>query len=156
MLWRRRDKKEEAVQGSALSAKSEKKLVKRAMGLVMAGRHDEAKRICDSVLGANPRSAGAMEAMAAMAMGSDDPKRAVQWYDRALEADPGNVDYLVAKAAVLSIRRKHRAAAKCCDEALRLDPGNDLAASEKGVALKNMGRFDEALQCYRASLSPCG
>ena len=138
---------------NAVPAKSEAKALEKAERLSRSSRHDEAARLCGGILEANPDSAPAMEIMATAAMAAGNPKKATQWYDKALRIDPHNTEYLVNKASILGIRGKYRAAAKCCDEALRLDPDNERAMGEKGLTLKNRGRFDEALECYERALA---
>ena len=41
---------------------------------------------------------------------------------------------------------------ECYSEALKLDPKNDVILSNKGVALMELERFREAVECFRKAV----
>ena len=53
-----------------------------------------------------------------------------------------------SEIAVLVNDRKYHAAIIRCNQALEMDPNNVAALNAKGLALGNLGKYDEAISFY--------
>ena len=138
------------------------------------GHYDEAIKCYDRALKIDPKYARAWlnKSVALGNLGRYD--EAIQCYDRALEVDPKDADAWYSKGVALNELGRYDEAVQCYDHALKIDPKyashrviGDLrlqhraleidpkyayAWHNKGVALKHLGRYDEAIACYDRAL----
>ena len=63
-----------------------------------------------------------------------------------------NIEYLVAKGKILLEENKFEDALGFFDQALLLNQKDPELWNYKGVALRSIGRYDEALECFNKSL----
>ncbi len=63
-----------------------------------------------------------------------------------------NIDDLVKKGKILLEENKFEAALGFFDQALLLNQNDPELWNYKGVALRSIGRYDEALECFNKSL----
>ena len=64
----------------------------------------------------------------------------------------GNIDDLVEKGKILLEENNFEAALGYFEQALLLNQNNPELWNYKGVALRSIGRYDEALECFNKSL----
>ncbi|MDD4454080.1 MAG: tetratricopeptide repeat protein [Candidatus Methanomethylophilaceae archaeon] len=138
------------------------------------GHYDEAIKCYDRALKIDPKYARAWlnKSVALGNLGRYD--EAIQCYDRALEVDPKDADAWYSKGVALNELGRYDEAVQCYDHALKIDPKyashrviGDLrlqhraleidpkyayAWHNKGVALDDLGRYDEAISCYDRAL----
>ena len=63
-----------------------------------------------------------------------------------------NIDDLVGKGKILLEENNFEAALGYFEQALLLNQNNPELWNYKGVALRSIGRYDEALECFNKSL----
>ena len=64
----------------------------------------------------------------------------------------GNIDELIKKGKLLLEENKFEEALGFFDQALLLNQKDPELWNHKGVALRSIGRYDEALECFNKSL----
>src|SRR5580765_2406908 len=77
---------------------------------------------------------------------------AIENLDRAVEMEPGYVDAHIARANVWTRDGHPYRALVEADAALRLDEGDAKARYIRGVALRQLGRYDAALESFDEAL----
>jgi tetratricopeptide (TPR) repeat protein len=85
--------------------------------------------------------------------GLDQPKRAVAEAEAALAADPRQEAYHLQLGQIFLSRNTPKAAFEIFDDALRLFPNSLLILLGRGVALMNLGRYEEAEKELNACLA---
>jgi tetratricopeptide (TPR) repeat protein len=68
--------------------------------------------------------------------------------NRILDKDPDNVDALNKKGCLLDDMKKHKEAIKVYDKAISINDKKANVYHNKGIALVNLKRNKEALQCF--------
>jgi tetratricopeptide (TPR) repeat protein len=79
--------------------------------------------------------------------------KALEFIKRTVELEPNVADYFVNLAHIYSRNQQPEVAEKQCREALRLDPNSAGAYSNLGVALRDQGKFDDAIEAFSMSLA---
>ena len=85
--------------------------------------------------------------------GLDQPKQAVAEAEAALAADPRQEPYYLQLGQIFVSRNTPSAALEIFDDALRLFPGSLLILLGRGVALMNLGRYEEAEKDFGTCLA---
>lgn len=124
--------------------------------LHQAGRLDEARRLYEAVLAADPRHAEALHLLGVLCLQTGDPGRGAALIERAVEIEPGHAAALGNLATALNGLGRHQEAVGCCDRAIALQPLDASAHGNRGAALHALGRSAEALDSYdrAAALRP--
>jgi tetratricopeptide (TPR) repeat protein len=73
--------------------------------------------------------------------------------EKAVETDPGNPDALCQLGAILVARGSNKAAVEILDKCLGINPKLAEAYSNRGNALKELKRLDEALASYEKAIA---
>ena len=83
-----------------------------------------------------------------------DLDAAIECFDRALAQNPRAVRAFIHKGNALSHHGRHEDAIQWYDRAIAVDPGysEGIAWGQKGCALQDLRRLDEAVACYQAVL----
>ncbi len=76
---------------------------------------------------------------------ADQPGRALECYNLALQLDPANFEALVYKGATLTELQHYDEALECFNKILKYAPNLEEAVMGKGFALLGLGRTEEAL-----------
>ena len=63
-----------------------------------------------------------------------------------------NTDKLISKSKSLLEESKFEDALSCIEQAIMLDQNNPELWNLKGVTLRSIGRYEEALECFNKSL----
>ena len=117
-----------------------------------AGRLDAASKAYRQVLALQPRHAGALNNLGALACQTGNPDEGVEFVGRALAVAPG--DALAHCNLGNALRQQGRLdqAAACYRQALAHKPDYPEAHYNLGIALKEQGRLDQAADAYRRAL----
>jgi tetratricopeptide (TPR) repeat protein len=151
-------------------------LLPLALERFRAGQFREAERLCREALQAEPRHAGALHLLGALALQAGRPQDALACLDQAVALDPTNALVRCRRALAcvalgrpgeavagyheaLHARHDLDAAFERLAEGLRQASGGTeegalsaTAHNERGVALARQGKLDEAVACFRRAL----
>ena len=83
---------------------------------------------------------------------ANEPKKALECFDEALELQPKHAEVLVKKGGALEKLGRLDEAVACYDRAIAANEGMTIAYLHKGGLFNRMARYDEALQCYEQAL----
>ena len=81
-------------------------------------------------------------------MGEKNFAEAAQYIGRAVEVEPNNYTYLYNQGTALALGRQHEKALVAFQRALKLKPDLWTAYPNLGHVLRDLGRSDEAVECY--------
>ena len=125
----------------------------QALALHRQGRRDEAERIYDAILAADPHHCDALHLRGVLRYQQGEAAEGLQLVAAALRAQPRSADVLSSYGVILDALKRHEEALASFDKVLALR-GNDAGAYyNRGNALKSLGRHDEALASYDRSLA---
>ncbi len=85
-------------------------------------------------------------------LAANEPQRALECFDGALELNPRHAEALVKKGGALEKLGRLDEAIACYDQAIEADEGMTIAYLHKGGLFNRLSRYDEALQCYERAL----
>jgi len=123
-------------------------------------RYEEAMDCYDQVLKMNPSDYMALGNKGDLLCELKRYEDATVCLSQALKAAPDNDDAVIRKSASKTwynwgnelAHRDRDESLRCYDEALRIDPGHCPAWANKGLILKELGRYEEAIRCYDKAL----
>jgi tetratricopeptide (TPR) repeat protein len=144
------------MQSSALRRPELDALCAQGLGLHQAGRLDEARRVYEAVLGADPAHFQALHLLGVIGIQSGDIEQGAALIERALQVQPNDAAALGNLATALNGLGRREQALGCADRAVALQPQDAAAHGNRGAALHALGRSAEALQSYdrAAALRP--
>ena len=128
--------------------KNENAYLNAAIAYYRQKLYDQAGLIASSALEKLPNAAALHNLMGLVYLQKDDSKRATDHFVKATTADPSNMDALLNLAALELAYGNFESALKRYDRALKLRPSDALLINSRGVALRGLGRHDEAEQAY--------
>ena len=113
------------------------------------GRRDEAGRMLEAIIAAEPNHLGALNALGLIALNSGEAGRAIGWLERASEAGPEapEIGYNLCQAFLMLGQPERGLVA--LDRALAIDPYFVPALIKKAELLAELGRRAEAAELYR-------
>ena len=85
-------------------------------------------------------------------LSANEPQKALECFDVALQLDPKHAEALVKKAGALEKLGRLDDAVACYDHAIEADGSMTIAYLHKGGLFNRMARYDEALRCYEQAL----
>ena len=85
-------------------------------------------------------------------LGANEPQKALECFDVALQLEPKHPEALVKKAGALEKLGRLDDAIACYDHAIEADNSMTIAYLHKGGLFNRMARYDEALRCYEQAL----
>lgn len=83
---------------------------------------------------------------------SNEPEKALEYFEVALRLQPNHADTLVKKGGALEKLGRADEAIACYESAIEADGAMTIAYLHKGGLFNRMARYDEALQCYERAL----
>ena len=83
---------------------------------------------------------------------ANEPEKALECFDVALQLQPKHADALVKKGGALEKLGRLDDAIACYDRAIESDGSMTIAYLHKGGLFNRMARYDEALRCYEQAL----
>ncbi len=125
----------------------------QALTLHRAGRLDEADRIYNAILAANPRDFEALHLSGVLKHQQGRSIDALRLVAAALQAKPGSADALVNYGVILETLRRHEEALASFDRALALGCNEAALHFNRGNVLNTIGRYADALASYDAALA---
>jgi len=117
----------------------------RAVGLLRAGRLEEALSDLEMALKLNPRSSHAYVNRATVFARMGERARALADFDRAIELDPAFANAYSERCALLLAMKEAARALESCNAALRLAPAMPVALINRALLLVRERRLKEAL-----------
>ena len=121
----------------------------KAKAARQAGRLDEASALLDRLLADQPGLAPAWNLLGLVQLDGGNGEAAVHSFQRTVEIDPSPPFGWFNLARALRVRGHHAAELQALDEALSRDAYFLPAIVAKGLALRALGRDDEAHELYR-------
>jgi len=85
-------------------------------------------------------------------LSANEPQKALECFDVALQLQPKHAEALVKKASALEKLGRLDDAIACYDHAIEADGSMTIAYLHKGGLFNRMARYDEALRCYEQAL----
>jgi len=85
-------------------------------------------------------------------LGANEPQKALECFDVALQLQPRHAEALVKKGGALEKLGRLDDAIACYDHAIAADGSLTIAYLHKGGLFNRMARYDEALHCYEQAL----
>ena len=132
---------------------SPKSEIDRARELHRGGAIDDAKRIYDSILEAEPTNADALHLLGVAGLQTGNTDQAIDLIGRAIEIDETDAHFHNNLGEAYRTRRDFQKALASYRAARVLDPGFAQAINNEGAALMALGQVSEAAQCFRESIS---
>jgi len=85
-------------------------------------------------------------------LNANEPQRALECFDTALQLEPKHAEALVKKGGALEMLGRLEDAIACYDRAIEADETMTIAYLHKGGLFNRMARYDDALRCYERAL----
>jgi tetratricopeptide (TPR) repeat protein len=117
-----------------------------------SGRLEEAARLYQAILSADPHHADALHLLGVVAHQQRDQARAVELIGRAIAINPGVAAFHANLAEAFRTLGDLERAIGSCRTALRLDPNQSQAVNNLGLALLAQGKFAAAAEQFRAAV----
>ncbi len=127
-------------------------LIRQAVVAMQAGNREQAGRLLEQALAADPEHAGALIASAKMAQAGGDSERALAFLDRLLAVAPTSLSALVMQGHIYYSRGEAEQAQTAFHHARSLAPDSDALAFNEGVMLYSQARYAEAASAYDDAL----
>jgi predicted TPR repeat methyltransferase len=126
--------------------------LEKAISLHRAGRLDEAGRLYDQIVAADPRNASAWHFLGVLQHQTGNSDAAITSISRALELDPSYADAYNNLGNVLRETNLHDSALRAYEGAVAIAPGHADAWNNIGVIRSGRGEYAEAEQAYTRAL----
>ncbi len=123
-----------------------------AFVLVAQDKHREGTDAAQHAIGLDPELPFAHHALSLALLERDRPDEALAAVGEALRLDPYDADYQSVRAAAFIHKRDWRQALAAADAGLALDPDHDSCRNFRSLALRQLGRRDEADATTRGTL----
>jgi len=120
----------------------------RSQVLVELGRGDEAITWLDQLLSENPRDPGVLTAMAQVQFGLGYLEPASGFVDRGLREAPESSLLWTLRGSITGSTQGPQASLEFLLRAIELDGTNIPALGNCGIALADLERYDESLECF--------
>ena len=127
--------------------------IDRARELHRGGAINDAKRIYESILEAEPANAEALHLLGVVGLQTGSPDRAIDLISQAIEIDEADARFHNNLGEAFRTRRDIPKALASYRAARALDPSFAQAINNEGAALMALGQVAEAGQCFRDAIS---
>jgi tetratricopeptide (TPR) repeat protein len=126
----------------------------KGKALANLGRIDDAISCFDKSLAINSSNPEALNLKAiALSQGLNKYGEAIAFFDQALKINPSYFDALIGKGMALGNEGNLYGSLECFENATLIKPQDPTGWNNKGVILKQMGRYQDALICFNKALS---
>src|SRR5215471_4970167 len=112
--------------------------------LLLGTKPDQADKLIDEAIAANPRSAEALQVKGEMLRSRGDQAGAIRLFDGALKIDPKNISAHLSRANVNIALGKYKAADEDIDPILKASPNQFMANYLRGLELAKQQKYLEA------------
>jgi tetratricopeptide (TPR) repeat protein len=130
------------------SANQAQARLQQAVALHRHGQLAQAETLYTEVLAALPRQPDALHLSGVIALQKNNPERAVELIQKAIEVSPRNADFHFNCGNAFLQLNQPDAAVHSYDKAIAIRPNGAEVHYNKAVALKNLNRLEAALQSY--------
>jgi hypothetical protein len=137
---------------SAVSAQLSAKF-QQALSLQRQGKLAHAQFIYEKILKTQPRHFNALNLLGVIAAQTNDPRKAVQWFEKALNVDPKSAVAYGNRGSALHKLEQFDAALASFDQALAINPDQADALLNRGNLLKDLGQYHAALASYDRAIA---
>ena len=127
--------------------------IQQAVALHQRGDLDKAEVLYNKVLAKSPKNFQALYLLGMLELHRQNPGRAIELLDSAIEINPAHLDTQFDRATALEDLRRYKEALAGYDAVLALNPKFNEALFRRGNVLRELGRHMEALDCYKRLLS---
>jgi tetratricopeptide (TPR) repeat protein len=124
----------------------------QALTLHRQGRLDEANKIYDAILAADPRHGDALHLAGVLKHQQGRSVEALRLVAAALKAKPDAAEAIMSHGVILDALKRHEEALASFDRLMAARAGDAVLHYNRGNALKALGRHDEALASYQRAL----
>ena len=125
----------------------------QALALHRQGRCDEAERIYDAILAADPNHCEALHLRGVLRYQRGEATEGLRLVAAALRAQPRSADVLSSYGVILEALKRHEEALASFDKVLAMRRNDAGAHYNRGNALKGLGRNIEALASFDRALA---
>jgi tetratricopeptide (TPR) repeat protein len=125
----------------------------QALALHRQGRRDEAERIYDAILAADPHHCDTLHLRGVLRYQQGEAAEGLRLVAAALRAQPRSADVLSSYGVILDALKRHDEALASFDKVLAMRSNDAGAHYNRGNALKGLGRHAEALASYDRALA---
>ena len=119
--------------------------------LLTGAKPEEADKIIDEAITANPRSAEALQVKGEMLRSRGDQEGALRLFDQALKIDPKNTAAHLSRANVNIALGNYKAADEDLDPILKAGPNNFMANYLRGLEFAKQQKYPEADRIFDRS-----
>jgi predicted O-linked N-acetylglucosamine transferase (SPINDLY family) len=127
-------------------------ILQNAWRLHQAGNLNEAARLYQEVLRANPKNFNALQLLGFVHFQRGEFENAERIMEKAIRINPSSVDALYNRGCALQALDRPKEALQCFGKALTVKPDFAPALINRGNVLSQLNRFDEALVSYDKAL----
>lgn len=120
----------------------------QALALHQQGQPARAQVVCEEILKIEPDHFDTLNLLGLIAGQTNDLKRAVELFDRAIAANPNHAPTYCNRGYALQESRQLEAALASYDRALAIHAAYALAHNNRGNVLRLLGRLEEALASF--------
>jgi predicted O-linked N-acetylglucosamine transferase (SPINDLY family) len=128
-------------------------ILQNAWRLHQAGNLNEAVRLYQEVLRANPKNFNALQLLGFVHFQRGEFADAERIMEKAIRINPSSVDALYNRGCALQALERPKEALQCFGKALTVKPDFAPALINRGNVLSQLNRFDEALVSYDKALA---
>jgi tetratricopeptide (TPR) repeat protein len=125
----------------------------RACQLHQEGQFEEAERLYESILNADPDSPNVLQLLGVLYARRGDHERAAELIGRAVALDPDNAVACYNHGKALRDANRYEEALASCDRAVALQPESVEAWNSRGAVLQDLGRLNEAIHSFDRALA---
>lgn len=119
-----------------------------------AGQFEKARTAYDTALRLKPDQPDVLHNLGAMAKDGESWDAALAYFDQAVQLDPKRVQFLASRGqALLKLRRPPVDVEAVARQIFALAPGHEAGLGLLGALNKEIGRFAEAIPCFRQALA---
>jgi tetratricopeptide (TPR) repeat protein len=136
----------------ARASQTPSQLCEASLGHRQAGRRLDAQICCEQALALDSYHAGSLHLMGLLASDAEQYDHALEWIVRALKQDP-RPEYLSSLGLTLRRQGQYQRAFNAFDKAVQLEPGDAELWKDRGNALVDLKRPDDALASLRQALA---
>lgn len=136
-----------------MSPESTHSMLRRALDLHQANRFDDAERLYDEVIDADPRNHDALHLRGVLAQHLGESGVAEDFIRRALSINPRFADAYYNLGIALQAQDRLEEAVSAYRESIRLSGESPDACHNLGNCLRELGRLNEAVECLRQSIA---
>ena len=145
-----------------MTAEQSDAALQRGLALHQQGRLEEARTAYEQALRLQPENATALNLLGGIAVATNDPTTALDFFARAIRLDPQNVLLHLNEGYAHSMLGRHAAAIGCYDRAIATASGSNVSSTRdylaeahyrRGNVLALLGQWEAALASYESAVA---